>query len=282
MHRQSDPAARVGAYGLAVEGLDSERHLLVPAAANWPSVRISVDPPEAEDRTVLLTDCLARYPDRIGGHAVVDRNEGSVRFGGRRRPSSDELVHPRLGMLGAVYAQWLNRAAFHAGAFVAGGRAWAVVGERAHGKSTVIAALALAGLTVLGDDTLVLDGLDCLAGVRCVDLRGDAAAHLGCVQDAAPVRRGTRRRLRLGPAKRETPLGGWLYLAWADQLSVRPVPAAERVQRIARRRGWHRRGVSDPAQVLELASLPAWELRRPRDWSLIGETVDRVRDLTDR
>ncbi|HEX8065848.1 MAG TPA: hypothetical protein VF520_04895 [Thermoleophilaceae bacterium] len=201
-------------------------------------------------------------------------------FRGGHRLTSDEIVHPRLGMLGAIYAQWLpGRMAFHAGAFVGGGGAWAVVGERHDGKSTLMAALALAGVPVLGDDTLVLDGTRCLSGVRCVDLRPDAAAHLGVRDALVTVRRGARERLFLDGPPREAPLAGWLFLKWADELAIRPLPAPERIARIARRQGWHRRGVTDSARLLDFAALPAWELGRPRDWAHLPRVLERVREL---
>jgi hypothetical protein len=184
-------------------------------------------------------------------------------------------------MLAALYAQWLpGRMAFHAGAFVSEGRAWAVLGDRFDGKSTLMAALALAGLPVLGDDTLVVEGLRCLPGVRCVDLRPDAAAHLRVGDGIATVRGGARRRLPLGDPQRDAPLAGWIFLTWGEALAVRELAAAERVARIARAQGWHRRGVTEPVPLLEAAALPAFELTRPRDWAQLTETVERVRELT--
>ena len=182
---EAGAGARRGAYGVAVAGLEAEDRLLVPAESHWPTVRILVDPCAPDAGGTLLEEDMARYPDAPGGHVAVDRQAGVASFRGAHRLTSDEIVHPRLGMLGAIYAQWLpGRMAFHAGAFISGERAWAVVGERHDGKSTLMAALALSGLPVLGDDTLVLDGIRCLSGVRCVDLRPDAAAHLG-VRDTA-------------------------------------------------------------------------------------------------
>jgi hypothetical protein len=184
-------------------------------------------------------------------------------------------------MLAAIYAQWLpGRMAFHAGAFISGKSGWAVVGDRQDGKSTLMAALALAGLPVLGDDTLVLDGMRCLSGVRCVDLRPDAAAGLGVRDSVVTVRRGARERLFLDPPPREAPLAGWLFLKWADELSIRALPTAERIARIASSQGWHRRGVTHPAGLLDFAALPAWELSRPREWAHLPQVVEHVRKLT--
>lgn len=224
---------------------------------------------------------MARYPDAPGGRVTVDRRAGVASFRGANGLTSDELVHPRLGMLAAIYAQWLpGRMAFHAGAFISGEGAWAVVGERHDGKSTLMAALALAGVPVLGDDTLVLDGLRCLSGVRCIDLRPDAVVHLGVRDAVVTVRRGARERLLLDGPPREAPLAGWLFLRWADEPSIRALPTPERITRIASCQGWHRRGATDPAGLLDFASLPAWELSRPRDWAQLPRVVEHVHELT--
>jgi hypothetical protein len=264
---------------VAVAGLEAERHLLVDAPLGWPTVEIRVDPRAPEREDLGLEEGTARYPDVPGVHVEVDRTTGTTTFRGAEL-TSDELVHPRLGMIAALYAQWLpGRMAFHAGAFVSDGRAFAVVGEREDGKSTLMAALALAGLPVVGDDTLVLDGTRCLSGVRCVDLRPDAPRHLGAEDRAATVRRGARERLVLdGPPPVGT-LAGWLFLRWADDVAIRELPATEKIARLARCQRWHRRGVTDPRALLDVASLPAWELARPRDWSELPQVVERVQEL---
>jgi hypothetical protein len=273
------PASR-GAYGIAISGLEAEDHLLVPAAPGWPAVRLVFDRRPAGEGGTHLDENVARYPDAFGTQVTVDRRAGTATMMGARMLPSDAIVHPRLGMLGAVYAQWLpGRVAFHAGAFVSGGRAWAVVGEREGGKSTLVAALAAAGAPVLGDDTLVLEGDRCLSGVRCVDLRPRTAAQLGQSDRVVTVRAGARERLALPAPPPEAPLGGWFFLEWADELSIRALPAQERIERISRAQGWHRRGVTDPARLLELTALPAWELRRPRDWAQLPRVVERVREL---
>lgn len=269
-----------GAYGLAVEGVVGEDRVLVPARPDWPAVRIVVDPRAADRGDTFLDGATARYPDAPHGHVEVDRAAGTARFRGVRGITSDAIVHPRLGMLAAVYAQWLpDRMSFHAGAFVSEGRTWAVVGDRGAGKSTLMAALALSGVPILGDDTLVVEGSACLSGVRCVDLRPDAPERLGVEDKAVTVRGGARRRLPLGAPPPEAPLAGWIFLAWGDAVSARALPVAERLARIASTQGWHRRGVTEPADLLEVAGLPAWELTRPRDWERLDEAVRCVREL---
>jgi hypothetical protein len=280
----SEPDVRPrGAYGLTVTGLEAEAHLLVDAEPSWPAVEIVLEPGPSGPGELLLEEDVASYPDAYSGHVVVDRRTGVASFRGAGGLTTDEIVHPRLGMLAAVYAQWLpGRTAFHAGAFVAGGRAWAVVGQQGAGKSTMMAALALSGVAVLGDDTLVLDAGRCIPDVRCIDLRPDAAERLAIRDPLASVRRGARERVLLDEPIRDAPLAGWLFLTWGDELALRELPTPERVARVGHAQGWHRRGVTDPASLLELSALPAWELTRPRDWPQLPRAVEHVRELAAR
>jgi hypothetical protein len=94
------------------------------------------------------------------------------------------------------------------------------------------------------------------------------------------VRSGARDRLCLGDAPTPAPLGGWLFLTWSDELAVRALPTGERFARIGAAQGWHRRGVTDPARLLALAALPAWEVARPRSWMCLPELVDKIGELT--
>jgi hypothetical protein len=264
---------RVGAYGLALLGLEDQRQALAPAAAEWPQLRVCVEPGEPTEHEPSIDHAHAVYGDPTGGYAVIDRISATIKFVSPRSLASDELVHPRLGMAAAVYAHWLGRDAFHAGAFVERGMAWALVGEGNSGKSSLLAALAGVGAPVLTDDTLVVEEGLCLSGPRCLDLRVDVPGVLGLSNHVVSVRRGLRRRLPLDQPPGPIPLAGWVFLEWGDELTLNPVPPTERLGRIARQRGWHRRGAGDPQRLLELAALPAWELRRPMDWSKIGETV---------
>lgn len=266
---------------MSVRGLEAEDRLLVPAEPGWPALRVVVDPRPGEAGGTFLDETGARYPAPSGGYVEIDRAAGVAALRGTDGLTSDAIVHPGLGMIAAIYAQWLpERMAFHAGAFVSGGRSWAVVGGQADGKSTLMAALAVAGVPVLGDDTLVVEGLACLPGVRCVDLRPDAADRLQVDYGIATVRGGARRRLLIGDAPGEAPLGGWIFLTWGDALAVRELAAAERLARIGRAQGWHRRGVTEPERLLDVAALPAWELTRPREWADLPHTVERLRELT--
>lgn len=173
---------------------------------------------------------------------------------------------------------WLGRESFHCGAFVAGGGAWALLGERESGKSSTLAALALAGYGIVCDDILLLEGTACFPGPRCVDLREETAAALDAGDALGTV--GGRERWRLPvPQLHEAPvLRGIVFLDWGDDFEAEPVPASRQLAGLLHHRAL-RLHSSVPEVLLELAALPAWELRRPRRLDSLGGTVDRLADL---
>jgi hypothetical protein len=169
-----------GAYGFRLGGVPGARSLLVETPPHWPRLELDVRveggaPPLAErvdERTAVLRP-------RSGGWVNIDRASGKATFSLPERPSDGALVHPHLASVAIVAAHWLGHETFHAGAFVAGGRVWGVLGERKAGKSSLLASLSLAGVPVVADDILVVDGTTTFAGPRSIDLRPDAAQRLG-------------------------------------------------------------------------------------------------------
>lgn len=267
--------ARPGLYGfaLALDGLDEGiAGWFSPAPEDWPELRVrrTVEPaaslagvisssPEPE----LEMDghsALVRMPD---GSATMTRGTREVRFRTRAALGIDELVHPMLGHAALAFAHWLGREAFHAGVFLAGGRAWALLGRRGSGKSSTLAWLARRGQPIVADDLLVLDGRTAFVGPRTLDLEPSSAAHLGWGESLEHVRAGTRRRLALEPLAPEHRLAGWVSLAWGEQVGVRSVPPAERIPLLVEH-GHHPLGEANWSSVLALASLPTFELTRPR------------------
>jgi hypothetical protein len=264
------------AYGLRVRGVDGVDEL--PSAPVGRSVARKVVTVRQADTVapppVALDErrCVRLLPD--GRHLALDRRRGTATFFGPPL-TEDLLAHPYLGPIATTFNRWAGREAFHGGAFVKGDRAWAVLGPRTAGKSSLLAALASQDVPVLSDDILVVDGSGAYAGPRCVDLRHPIP---GRSLDTKPVRNTTRLRLRLPPIPLRLPLGGWLFLRWGDELTMTSVGAAELLGRLAARRSWPQLP-SDPAATLAIATLPAWDLTRPRDWNALGETcrlLDRV------
>ena len=156
----ASPEGPIGAYGLRLEGIEGSRSLSVyqPSLVGETfHIRSEVhEPPWRESDIVTDSAC---------GLAAPDRRRNPYRARARPRGLQDgapaeqlELIHPYLAPVAAVAGYWFDRESFHAGAFVLGDGAWAVIGGREAGKSTLLASLALRGITVLSDDMLILDG----------------------------------------------------------------------------------------------------------------------------
>jgi hypothetical protein len=282
------------AYGLAVSGADesvelaslssaaADLHRLVPVRVVLSAAPPATMPVVEEDRII----------QPLGTEASVDldRRRGTATFFGE--PLRPELItHPYLATAAIGFNRWAGREVLHAGAFVAAGHAWVVLGASTAGKSTLMAALATAGVPVLADDVVVTDGEVVFAGPRCVDLRQELPADV-LPWSTLPVRRARgdlRWRIDLPPIAHEVPLGGWFFLDWDDEPAMEPMTMSALLGRLAT---WRLlRGLpSDPATILALAARPGWHLRRPREWSglphtldqmlgVAGEALDRRRDL---
>ncbi|MGZ4397809.1 MAG: hypothetical protein ACXVZ1_05260 [Gaiellaceae bacterium] len=263
------PASR-GAYGLRFEGLQSSA-LVSPVPPGWPRVEVERRSLDEYVRATRVPDTLLELTYPNGWALRAERESRSLTFFVPASVADDELVHPFLSPPAVDFACRLGRTVFHAGAFVAEGAAWALLGEREGGKSTKLAMLAQAGAPVVCDDILVLDGTDVLAGPRCVDLRPEAAARLS--GQAPEVRGGLRRRLDLPQIQPVVPLGGFFFLVWDDMVGAEPLGASERLGELSR---YCRPEVQAIGSLLDLAQLPAWRLGRPRRLDVIDEVCRKL------
>jgi hypothetical protein len=265
-----------GAYGLRLAGIAGCDPLLVAAEETWPLIRIVVRvSPVAAARAERLDGRSALVGLRTGGWIEIDRSTGLAAYSVPSPLSDDEIVHPFLAPVAAVVSHWCERESIHGGAFALAGTAWGVVGDRMGGKSSLLAALAARGIDVLADDLVVLDQLTAFAGPRTVDLREDAAAALGLGESIGRAGARERWRLRLGPAPGSASIAGWIFVGWGDRVETRRLRGAEALERLLGSRGI-RVSPTEPERFLQLAALPAWELRRPRSWSSLPESVERL------
>ena len=204
-----------------------------------------------------------------GGWLVLDRQARTATFHVPAPIGPEELVHPYLVPAAAVFSSWAGREAYHAGAFVVGGRAWALVADKEGGKSTTLAALVQRGIAVLSDDLLVLDERTVLQGPRLVDLREPSAIHLMLGQRVDSAREGGRWRVHLASTP-DAELAGWVFLRWGDRVDARKMSLAERVGRLIAL------GPTRPEAVVSLASLPAVEFVRPQCLASLPGAVERL------
>jgi hypothetical protein len=269
-----------GAYGLTLSGVDGAEGLLVPAEADWPRVELAWRLGKGELEQEEVTESRAVLRLRTGGRIELDRDAGRAVYVVQRPLSAEELVHPYLVPVAAVMAHWHGRESVHAGAFVAGGGVWGVVGERESGKSSTLARLALDGVPVVSDDLLALQGSTVLPGPRAIDLREEAAERLGVGSSIGIAGARERWRLRLGPVEPGLELRGWIHLAWGERVEAMPLEGSERVARLLAQRA-ARLPSATPEELLDLASLPSWEVRRPQRWDSLGEAADCLRRLAE-
>jgi hypothetical protein len=272
-------APRFGAYGLRLQP-DGVPGSLVGAPLGWPTVTVDRRVGTVVPGANRIDDGIARFHFAGGGGLVVLADEHRATFTTPGQMTDEELVHPYLAPVAASFAWWARHECFHAGAVAIDGRVWGVVGEKEAGKSTMLAGLALAGHEVLCDDMLVIADGTAFAGPRCVDLREPAARRLG-VGDLTLRPPEPRWRLALPPIEATWPMGGWVFLSWGDEMDVAPISAPALLPRLGANRSMFV-VPRDPATLLDLAALPAWELRRPRDWSALPAVVERLAELACR
>jgi hypothetical protein len=260
-----------GAYGINIAGIGAAPSMLVDGRPGWPELRLTTAVEDSPAAPEAVTEDHAELLLRAGGRVTLDRGRGVARYSVPRPLSSDELVHPYLSPAAAVVAHWMRRLAFHAGAFAGPGGTWALAGDREAGKSSILAWLALNGHDVVADDVLVLRNGTAYAGPRSIDLREGAAEHFGAGKALGVVGTRHRWRLALPPIEPELPFRGWIFLGWGERLEPVRLGASECLKRLMGQLAL-RIPAADPAYLLELATLPAWELRRPRDWRLLDQT----------
>lgn len=259
---------REGAYGFAIAGLDDPGAVLGEAGPDWPDLRVvrEVGTPPGEapaPGTVEVGDDRAEIWLGDGGRVELDRATLTVRFATRERIEDRLVAHPYLGLPASIASHWLGRQTLHGGAFVLGGRAWALLGDKEGGKSSTLGWLHRRGLAILSDDILVLEAGVLFAGPRCVDLRPEAAALLGG-ENVGMLGNRVRWRLRPGDAPAAVPLGGVVHLEWGEPARVEPLDAHERLTGLVRN-SVIRPGDADAAPFLDLAALPTFRFARPRD-----------------
>ncbi len=258
--------APIGAYGLRLTGVDTVAPLLVPAHDAWPRIELVSETGPPSDEAERVTESQAELRMLSGGRILIDRSAGRIVFVHEPKLEPADLVHPYLAPAASVFGRWLGRESFHAGALALNGGTWALLGDRGSGKSSTLAWLALNRQRIVCDDMLILDGDTALAGPRSIDLRQETARHLSAGEPLGVV--GTRERWRLVLDQPEGPLAmrGWIFLAWGEKVELVPVPTAQKLRRLITHRAV-RLPSSEPAALLDLAALPGWELRRPRDLS---------------
>jgi hypothetical protein len=272
-----------GIYGLGLTGLPDHAAIAaaVPAApAHWPEIRITL----THDVSAPPDEAWEQWDDGVvtlgvpgGGNVVIRRDGAEAELGAPGGVALDWLVHPALAYVGAVFAGWLGRCAFHAAAFVAGGGAWGLLGGYEAGKSSTVGWLERSGHTILADDMIVIEDGTAFAGPRAIDLRPATAGLVAFQGAGGVVRGGFRTRVKPRPVPPEVPMRGWFALRWHDDPSVvvRPVESSgERLEVLVD--NLHHVCRPNHADLFDLLELPLFEILRPRTLSSLPETARAV------
>jgi hypothetical protein len=280
--RPGDSAANVAAtaYGFNIDGIVAAS-LTLASSPDLPRLFVEQRLGEVDEGDAVVGNDHASIWV-MGARLLLERSSGRVTLVTERFLDGEELVHPYLAFAAAVFGRWLGRRSFHAGAFAVDGRAWGVFADKEGGKSTTLASLALAGHAVLADDLLVVEGGNCLAGPRCVDLRKAAAAALGPIDTLERARFEQRERLPLADVPAELPLAGWFLLDWGDELSASPIAPARRLAVLGANQSILGVPPLDPTGFLDLAALPAWHVRRPQRMEELPAAMDELLGLAGR
>lgn len=267
---------RGGAYGLRLGGVEAPPGQLIEAPPHWPPIelRLSVAPNAPEGREYVNGDS-AKLAIRSGGTVVIQRTPERATFVMRTTPTPSALVHPHLASVAAVSSYWNGRESLHAGAFVADGGVWGLLGDKGAGKSSMLAMLAQRDTAVVCDDVLVLDKATAFAGPRSIDLRADAARALGLGSSLGVVGDRERWRVPLGPIEPELPFRGWVTLRWAQKETVRELRGSQRLHELLRHVAL-RVPRREPIALVELSSLPMLELSRPPAWCSTDDVLGRL------
>lgn len=267
-----------GAYGLKIQGL-SVGALLPRVDSGAPELSVSVE-----------LGCVGGRRESFGPRgaeiALLDGGWVSLTPGGHahfvlpRSVPDEEIVHPWLVPAAATLNGWHGRQVLHGGAFARDGRGVVVLGDKEDGKSTLLAALALAGeVDILADDLAVIDNGAIQAGPRCIDLRPGTEAGLAHSRAHQLVRDAGRLRMPLKPCPPAAVLRAIVVLGWCDgnAVTLRPLEQSAGFTALlphAMSAGWN-------GNLLDLLGVPVWSLSRPRSWTIMPEVVERVAALAD-
>jgi len=276
------PPRPLGAYGFRLSCPQAgELPNLIEQEASSPAVTVSWRHASTVRDVEEVGEDRVAYGFRGSTTYYVERDPAAIRFDIPYVPSPAALVHPLLTIGVSVLARWRGDVTLHAGAFQTRVGGWGVMGAREAGKSSLLASVGERGYPVLADDLLAIDERSIWAGPSCVDLRPDTVDQFA---DATPMGIvGGRPRFRLAtpPGAGRVPMRGFFVLDWSDglEIEVEPLAPQERLEWLYRQEYIRLVGFPDPAKLLPLVALPAWRLRRPRDWIAGGEAVDRVLEV---
>lgn len=261
---------RLGAYGLYLPTLGGAEGLLVDAPETWGSWQIELA--TGSGRPAEFVDASrARLMCEPSGWVDIERATRTSTLHLPEPPAIAEIAQPRLGITAVVAAYWRGDHRFHAGAFIADGRAWGVLGTKGDGKTSLLATLASMGVQVLADDVLIVDrDLQAFAGPRCIDLRREAALALGIGESIGVV--GTRERWRAPWARCPARFPSGASSAWNGAAVRSPTSPSRTASSFSTRAG----GCCWESSAIRKCSLPRWSCSHCRCCGCAARPISRA------
>jgi hypothetical protein len=266
-----------GAWGVRFPSLAKAAGHVLVEATEWAPVTLDLrlnTKPEIQDG---YWSPKGTYIPLASGGLVEISWPHSVRLTVPTNPKPEFVIQPHLATAAACMAVHTGRQAFHAGAVIINGGAWAIFGAKEAGKSSTLGRLHQMGIGVLTDDVLVCDGLDALVGPRCIDLRIGPAKRLAIGQDFGVVGLRERWRVYLPSCPNSVPLHGWVLLDWADEDRITPLAATDRLSLLDRNQALQL-PAHDAAAFLQLSALPAYRWSRRKSWERLDDSIKRFID----
>jgi hypothetical protein len=277
------PSRPLGVYGFRLSSPQAGAPLpnLLEVAPSSPLVSVSWRHASTVRDIEEVEEDRVAYGFRGATTYYVERDPRAIRFDIPYVPSPAALVHPLLTIGVSVLARWRGDVTLHAGAFETHAGGWGVMGAREAGKSSILASIGERGYPIVADDLLAIQSGSIWAGPSCVDLRPDTVGRFTKAVSMGIVGGRLRYRLSTVPGRARVPLRGFFLLDWnhGSNVSIEPLSPQERLQWLYRQEYIRLVGFPDPAKVLPLVALPAWRLKRPRDWAATEEAVERVLEL---
>ena len=256
----------------------------------WPAI------PGKRSEVEIIELEPSRHRVTIGNMARFDVNVSSRDVMAEYAPGLPPMLQSTLLMSSPMALSISHRGnlALHAGAVQVGGKGVLLAASGTGGKTTLAAGFHIAGHRSLSDDLVSVDPAGWIdPAPALLRLRKDSAANLSprltdadlhledgdkCFYEISPKRRGDGAR---------TPAAAIVFLAWSEDgtVTIDPVAASTAIQAL-----WpltfylsSRPGPAESfARLATLVdSLPAFVIRRPRDFAKLDECVHRIADLID-
>jgi hypothetical protein len=282
--------------GARRDRLHIRRGTVDPGVPGTPVGRWSSIPGKRAEVAIIELE-PSRHRVTIGDMARFEVDEPSREILAQYAPGLPTMLETTLLMSSPMALSIVHHGnvALHAGAVQVGRKGALLAASGTGGKTTLAAGFHIAGHRSLSDDLVGVDPVGWIEPAPALlRLRSDSAAHLAprltdtalrledggkCFYEISPERRGDGARI---------PAGAIIFLAWSadETVTIDPVPASTAIQTLWPLTFYLSTSPGPAESFARLATLvdnvPAFVIRRPRDFAKLDECVRRIEVLLDR